>query len=71
MPRPKRCTICKGQTDELAHVDLEVIGSEGIWVCVLCRKLLTDVAKVLQTRYAAAFTAGWDAGRKAGDRRPG
>ena len=69
MPKPKRCTICKADTGDLVYLDLEVIGSEGVWVCPACRRVLTDVAKALKQRYAVAFAKGWGAGRKqkAGD----
>jgi len=69
MPKSNRCTICKADADDLVHLDLEVIGSEGIWACAECRRVLTSVAMVLERRQAAVFTRGWDAGRKtrAGD----
>jgi len=69
MPKSDRCTICKADADDLVHLDLEVIGSEGIWACAGCRRVLTSVAMLLERRHAAVFTRGWDAGRKtrAGD----
>lgn len=39
------CTLCGKKDEDLKHLSLYVIGSEGINVCLHCRVILTRVAK--------------------------
>lgn len=42
------CTICRQHSDELTHLSLYVIGSEGIVVCLQCRIDLAHVAEAMR-----------------------
>ena len=39
------CTLCGCESDELTWLELYVIGSEGVHVCLSCRMLLTRMAE--------------------------
>ncbi len=41
----KACMMCFEETDELRHLQLYVIGSEGIEVCLQCGRVLAQVAR--------------------------
>jgi hypothetical protein len=45
------CSLC-GQTEtEVEHLNLYVLGSEGIEVCFECRCKLTECARLLRSQY--------------------
>lgn len=35
------CMICQCESNDLDHLKLYVMGSEGCWVCLKCRMILT------------------------------
>ena len=41
----ERCTLCSCESEDLTHLTLYVIGSEGINVCLPCRIFLSNCAK--------------------------
>lgn len=41
------CMICDTETDDIIHLPLYVIGSEGLWVCLKCRIILTEFVRGL------------------------
>ena len=41
----EKCTLCGLETNDLTHLQLYVIGSEGINACISCRMILTNVAE--------------------------
>lgn len=43
------CSLCDQKTDEITHLDLYVSGSEGCWVCLSCRMILTEVARGIRS----------------------
>lgn len=47
-PRKGECTLC-GDEHEVFYLDLYVIGSEGIWICLSCRIILTNVARGIRS----------------------
>ena len=40
-----KCTLCDSEEEELTHLTLYVIGSEGINVCLHCRIMLSTFAE--------------------------
>jgi len=46
-----RCTICDRPEKELTHLELYIIGCEGIDVCLSCRIFLTNVARGLMEQF--------------------
>ena len=54
--RQGECYIC-GVDQAVFFVALYTIGSEGTWVCLSCRNLLTEFARKLhEFRYRAVFS---------------
>ena len=43
-----QCSLCD-TWGEVFHLDLYVIGSEGVWVCFGCRMVLTNVARGIRS----------------------
>ena len=45
----KTCTVCHAEScdEDVRHLDLYIIGSEGIDACVQCRAALSDAARHL------------------------
>lgn len=58
------CTLCGQEDEELTHLDLYVIGSEGIKVCLSCRMILTTVAREIQASTNRAYLRGLRKGKK-------
>ena len=48
----KTCDLCLQPGDEITHLDLYVIGSEGINVCLSCRLILSNVASGIRSTSA-------------------
>lgn len=51
----RRCTLCGeeeqlGDKEDMKHLALYVIGSEGIEACLQCRIILTNVARGIRER---------------------
>ena len=38
------CSICNSD-DHVSHLDLYIIGSEGVYVCLPCRIVLSDLVR--------------------------
>ena len=60
------CTLCGKVVpyDEVTHLNLYVIGSEGIKVCLSCRMVLTKVAEGIMRLSGETRMAGYQEGLK-------
>lgn len=56
----KPCTLC-GHDKDCKHLELYVIGSEGVFACLSCRITLTHVAKGILTAASVARRNGYKA----------
>jgi hypothetical protein len=43
--RTGKCLTCRDNDVELEWLPLYIIGSEGAWICLPCKLILTEVAK--------------------------
>jgi len=57
-----RCTICSNE-GETTYLELYVIGSEGINVCLSCRIALVEFAKRMMHACGDSFKKGYYQGR--------
>lgn len=55
----KLCTLCRASSDDVKHLPLYVIGSEGCEACLTCRLVLTGVASGLMQVAAKARRNGY------------
>ena len=60
----EHCTLCDQESDEIEHLNLYVVGSEGIKVCLNCRIILTNVARSIKQTAATCYLAGYKAAKK-------
>ena len=59
------CTLCgKPTTEDATHLELYVIGSEGITVCINCKLVLTKLAEGIMHIAGASRMAGYQEGLK-------
>ena len=58
-----KCSLCRDPSDELEHLSLYVIGTEGIWVCLPCRIVLTKLAGAIRSASNRAHKVGWLSGK--------
>jgi len=54
----KTCDLCRQRSDEIIHLPLYVLGSEGINCCISCRIVLTKVAEGIRHSCATAYLQG-------------
>ncbi len=61
MPKPHKgeCRLCGDDEGEVSFLDLPVNGSEGIWLCLSCRIVLTNMARSIQAAAGRARRAVW------------
>ena len=45
----ENCSLCECEDDDASHLDLYVVGSEGIYVCLQCRLALTQCARGIRS----------------------
>jgi hypothetical protein len=57
------CDLCMTASDDVIHLPLYVIGSEGIRACLACRIVLSNVAKGLRSAAGKARKDGFLAGK--------
>jgi len=64
------CGLCGTPTDpsQLEHLNLYVVGSEGVHACLACRIALTDVAVAIKRASARAHLHGVKKGRQSRSR---
>ena len=58
-----RCSLCgvEALQEDVKHLALYVIGSEGVMACMECRRTLTDVARGIMRTAGKCRMAGYRA----------
>lgn len=61
-----QCGICtkEYQRENLTYLSLYIIGSEGLYVCLECRLILTGYVQTLKSLVATAKILGVKIGRR-------